>query len=358
MESGEALLTRLPFFLETCQKFWIARDSIALERLFDGVLGIQHGAGYLSQNGFGQAYAVKSHSGSREFPFVIVPKVFVPAAPHTFCEEIVIIREQLIQAGFKLLRRQIILSVGDQIVEPAGDQCIDVVCERGERTRPHPREREDLIDEPEVPSSQQGQAHFRIGMKVGLVVERIAVSNQAGPIHYRGPGPEYVKVVQVEFTADVPARNECAWEWQARPHHLAPLQAIGANDADGGVLLADGDHAFQAFGKDPIVGEDNLAILARCRDQAQTRVVIRNRPEKLMIVVDADPGVFRGILAGNAAGVVGAAVIDDEAIPILISLRQNALNTLGKMVGPVVNRNDNAYERLCFAIHALVHASL
>src|SRR5690242_18786167 len=50
----------------------------------------------------------------------------------------------------------------------------------------------------------------------------------------------------------------------------------------------------------------------------------------------------RGIASGNFTRAVGAAIVDQRVVPVLIRLAQNALYAFGEIFASVVKRSDDA----------------
>jgi hypothetical protein len=119
------------------------------------------------------------------------------------------------------------------------------------------------------------------------------------------------------------------------------------------LLLGNGNHLFQAFRKYPIVGKYDLAVFAFSRDLSQGAVEICHGAEEFIVPAHANSRILCGVLARYFGGSVGAAVIDNYAFPVLMRLREDALNALADMLSLIVRGNDHADHRLMCGIHAL-----
>ena len=86
--------------------------------------------------------------------------------------------------------------------------------------------------------------------------------------------------------------------------------------------------------------------------------MVRNRPQELRILVNPNPRVSGRIAARDLDQTVRAAVIDDGVVPILIGLRNNALNAFSKKVAVVVYRRNNTHQRRPFRNHLPPIASM
>lgn len=69
-----------------------------------------------------------------------------------------------------------------EIMEPAGDESIDLFCQHSERLRPFPFERENLVHKTKITILEEDDTGFHIGMQVRLIEERIVPPDQVSPI--------------------------------------------------------------------------------------------------------------------------------------------------------------------------------
>lgn len=68
--------------------------------------------------------------------------------------------------------------------------------------------------------------------------------------------------------------------------------------------------------------------------------MILNRAQESGIFVDSDSRISSSVPTRNFRCRVSAAIINDRKIPVLIRLSEHALDTLGKILGAVVNGRD------------------
>jgi hypothetical protein len=119
------------------------------------------------------------------------------------------------------------------------------------------------------------------------------------------------------------------------------------------LFLGNGNHPFQALREYPIIRKHDLAVFAFTRDLPQGAVEIRNGAEEFLILAHANSRILCSVLARYIAGSVRAAVIDNYAFPVLMRLREDALNALADMLSLIVRGNDHADHRLICQIHVL-----
>jgi hypothetical protein len=71
--------------------------------------------------------------------------------------------------------------------------------------------------------------------------------------------------------------------------------------------------------------------------------MVRDHSQEFFILLKPNSRIFRDVTACDFRGRIGAAVINDSAIPVLISLRQNAFDALHKVLSAVVDGDNYAY---------------
>src|SRR5215213_5729974 len=71
-------------------------------------------------------------------------------------------------------------------------------------------------------------------------------------------------------------------------------------------------------------------------------VMVGKRGQKGCVVDDSNPRIERGVPACDLRRAVGAAVVDDYIVPMLIRLASHAFNAFLYVVNGVVHRGDNA----------------
>src|SRR4029077_2534706 len=113
---------------------------------------------------------------------------------------------------------------------------------------------------------------------VRFVIEAIAAPYQVSPIKDRVCCAEHEQISEKVFPADLATRDHMTRVRKAGPTNSRSLQGVSADYPDGRILLGERNHFLQAFGKDPIVSEDNLAIGARGGNVTQRSVVIFEGP--------------------------------------------------------------------------------
>src|SRR5215470_10979844 len=111
------------------------------------------------------------------------------------------------------------------------------------------------------------------------------------------------------------------------------------------MLLGNCNHSLQAFWKDPVIPKNWLAVLACRRDLAHRPIEIGKCGQELRVLQDSDAMVLGSIMASDLQGPIRAAIVDDGIFPILIGLRQDALNALSKVLLLIVNRSYDADQR-------------
>src|SRR5262245_52562230 len=67
--------------------------------------------------------------------------------------------------------------------------------------------------------------------------------------------------------------------------------------------------------------------------------------------MNPDPRIPSGVVLRESEGFVGAAVVDDGVVPVLVRLGEDAFDAFAEMVFPVVNRSNDADERLAIKCH-------
>src|ERR1700744_5682207 len=72
--------------------------------------------------------------------------------------------------------------------------------------------------------------------------------------------------------------------------------------------------------------------------------MVLNSSQEPLIVVDPNPGIPCNILPCDLSRTVGAAIVDDRAVPVLIGLSENTLHTLREELRVVVNGNYDAHQ--------------
>src|SRR5437870_5079091 len=145
--------------------------------------------------------------------------------------------------------------------------------------------------------------------------------------------------------ADLATRDHMSRVRKAGPTNLRSLQGISAHDPDGWMFLGDGNHFFQAFWKDPIVAEDNLAIPARRGNVTQCSVVVFESPQESLVLTDPDARIFLSKSTRDLSGAIRAAVINDCVIPVGVGLSKNTFNAFLKVLCVVIHRSYNGYQR-------------
>jgi hypothetical protein len=109
--------------------------------------------------------------------------------------------------------------------------------------------------------------------------------------------------------------------------------------------LGERHHPLETFGKQPIIGRDDLAVRAVRRDLPQRIVVVGHGAHELLIPLDTDPRVSRGVIGGDLVGSIGAAVVDDHKMPVRVGLGQHALDALAQGLLAVEDRRHDADQR-------------
>src|SRR2546430_13415866 len=145
--------------------------------------------------------------------------------------------------------------------------------------------------------------------------------------------------------ADLATRGYITWVGKAGPTNLRSLQGISADDSDGWMFLGERNHFFQAFGKDPIVSEDNLAIPARRGNVTQCSVVVFEGSQESLVLTDSDTRIFLCKSSRDLSGAIRAAVINDGVIPVGVGLSENTFNAFLKVIRVVIHRGYNGYQR-------------
>src|SRR5207244_10268616 len=135
------------------------------------------------------------------------------------------------------------------------------------------------------------------------------------------------------------------WVCKAVPSNLRPLQGISADDPYGWMFLGERNHFFQAFGKDPIVSENNLAICAPRRNVTQCNVVVLQGTQESLVLSDADTWLFLRKSTRDLRGAIRAAVVNDSVIPVDVGLSKNTFNAFLKMIRVVIHRGYNGHQR-------------
>ena len=103
------------------------------------------------------------------------------------------------------------------------------------------------------------------------------------------------------------------------------------------------NHFHEAFRKQPVISMDDFAVRAVRCDLPKCDVSILTDTDEVCVIMDADPLVFLGIGFCDFKSPISTAVIDDAILPILIGLRQYALDTLRQITLAVVNGRKYAY---------------
>jgi hypothetical protein len=85
-----------------------------------------------------------------------------------------------------------------------------------------------------------------------------------------------------------------------------------------------GHHLLQAFGEEPVVGMDDLAVPALRRDQPECVVEILQCRQKFFVVANADSLISYGVPPNDIERPVSTAIIDDDVFKIPVGLPQNA----------------------------------
>ncbi len=88
-----------------------------------------------------------------------------------------------------------------------------------------------------------------------------------------------------------------------------------------------------------------MAYRATWRHEVERDVVIGDDRDEVLVVVNPDPRVLRRILPRDLQRPIGAAVVDDDVLVVLIRLIQNALDAFGQVVRPVVDGRQYGHER-------------
>src|ERR1044072_7386108 len=144
--------------------------------------------------------------------------------------------------------------------------------------------------------------------------------------------------------ADLATRDHMSRVRKAGPTNLRSLQGVSAHDPDGWMFLGEGNHSFQAFGKDPIVAEDNLAVPARRRNVTQCSVMVFQGPQELLVLNDPDTRIFLCPSPSDLSGAIRAAVINDGVIPVGVGLSKNAFNAFLKVLRVVIHGSYNGHQ--------------
>jgi hypothetical protein len=124
------------------------------------------------------------------------------------------------------------------------------------------------------------------------------------------------------------------------------IKAVGADKAGGRVFFSEGDHLHETLGKEPVIGKNDLAVLALRRNLPSGMIVILNDGKKIRVVVNADPRVPVSITLRDFQCLISAAIVNDSVVPVLIGLGEYTLDALGQVFFAVVNRRDDTDERL------------
>src|SRR5258705_6466924 len=94
--------------------------------------------------------------------------------------------------------------------------------------------------------------------------------------------------------ANLATRDHMSRIGKAGPANLCSFQGVSAHDPNRWMFLGERNHFFQAFRKDPIVSEDNLAIPARRGNVTQCSVVVLQGPQKSLVLTDSDTRISLG----------------------------------------------------------------
>jgi hypothetical protein len=91
---------------------------------------------------------------------------------------------------------------------------------------------------------------------------------------------------------------------------------------------------------------DDFAILAVRRHFPECDISVPAGADEFGIILDPDPLVLPGVGFGDFKGAIGAAVIDDAILEVLIGLRQYTFNTFDQITLAVVHGRKHADQRL------------
>ena len=80
-----------------------------------------------------------------------------------------------------------------------------------------------------------------------------------------------------------------------------------------------------------------FTVLAGCRDLLQRNVVVFDSTYEPLVLMDADARLFLRISLRDFEGSIRAAVVYDNVLPVLVSLGQDALDALGKILLAVID---------------------
>jgi hypothetical protein len=119
--------------------------------------------------------------------------------------------------------------------------------------------------------------------------------------------------------------------------NLVAPQSVRSYNRDGRVPLRDIDHPLQAFREERVVGMDDLAVFGFAGKQAQRVVPVRHDREEVAVLVEGDARVAVGVRTDDLGGPIRAAVVYDEVLPVVVCLREHALDALGQVALAVVD---------------------
>ena len=125
------------------------------------------------------------------------------------------------------------------------------------------------------------------------------------------------------------------------------VEPIGSDDANGGIFLGKLDHSSEALRKQPIIRVQEFTVPAAWRNLRQGEIVVFHSSQEPAGVLDTDTRIFSGITPRDFERSVRAAIVDDDVLPVLISLGQHALDALGKILLAVIDWSQDADQRVC-----------
>src|SRR5262249_52722479 len=134
-----------------------------------------------------------------------------------------------------------------------------------------------LMHEPEVGIREGFDTGAGVGFGGRIGVKRLFAPHQIGPVQDGSRRSKDIWTAQQIISADFTSGGDWAGIWNFGPLYApgppvgaATAQLIGANDTDVRILLRQVDHSGEAFGKQPVVRRDDLAIPGLRRSQAKS----------------------------------------------------------------------------------------
>src|SRR5262249_49017814 len=111
------------------------------------------------------------------------------------------------------------------------------------------------------------------------------------------------------------------------------------------------NHSRQAIRCDPIICGYYFAVLAARRNCGDGDVMVANGIDKSRIRKDPHTGIAACIAIRDTEGAICTAVVDNDVLPVGVTLGENTLDTLSEESLAVIDWSHNTYEG--FVVHSL-----